>query len=88
MKKDAPSGTALLLKQAMEQAGFDATDRRVVHPRRLSRHAHHWLRRSVRFHYADAYRPRPGRVRARRPDAAMGPGQAGLVHMHDVLGLT
>ena len=33
-KRDAPSGTALLLRDAMTAAGFDAADRHVVDPGR------------------------------------------------------
>ena len=40
-KKDAPSGTALQLKTAMERAGYFAANRRILNTRRFdSRHAH------------------------------------------------
>ena len=68
-KKDAPSGTALLLKRAMEQRRLRAADRRVVDARRVhSRHAHGRLRRSGRNDHADARRARSHGVRARRAD--------------------
>ena len=48
-KKDAPSGTALSLKRAMEGGRLRAADRRVVDARRLhSRHAHDRVRRPGR----------------------------------------
>ena len=67
MKKDAPSGTALMLKSGMEARRLRAADRRVVDARRLdSRHAHGRLRRSVGDDRVDAHRARPRGVRARR----------------------
>ena len=66
-KKDAPSGTALLLKHAMAGGRLHAADRRVVHPRRLhSGDAHRRLRRPGRDDRADAHGARSHRVRARR----------------------
>ena len=66
-KKDAPSGTARLLFDAMRLAGYSAIDRRLVHARRAhSRHARRRVRRPVGDRHADAHRARPRRVRARR----------------------
>ena len=81
-KKDAPSGTALMLKDAMETGRLRAADRRLVHARRLdSRHARSRIRCAGGDRDADAHRPRPRRVRARRArsrEVAQGPSR--LVH--------
>ena len=81
-KKDAPSGTALLLKGAMEQAGYTRADRRVVHARRLdSRHARSRLRCADRNRDAGPRSARPRRVRARRArsrEVAQGPARVVL----------
>ena len=81
-KKDAPSGTAFLLKRAMEQAGFPQADRRLLDARGIhSRHAHDRVRRPGGNDYADAHRARPYRVRPRRArGGALGARQARLVH--------
>ena len=81
-KKDAPSGTAFLLKRAMEQAGFPrpidvSLDASRIHPR----HAHDRLRRPGGNDHADAHRARSHGVRPRRARrGALGPRQARLVH--------
>ena len=66
-KKDAPSGTALLLKRSMEQAGFTrpSTCRRRA-PGYHSRHPHGRVRRTRRIHHAHARGARSHRLRARR----------------------
>ena len=82
-KKDAPSGTALLLKRAMEEAGYarpiDVSSTRAGYH---SRDAHGRLRRSGRIDYADAHGARSRRrSRAARCTAAqVGAGPARLVH--------
>ena len=65
-KKDAPSGTALFLKDAMVAGRLPTGDRRLVHPRRLhSRDAYRRLRRPGRDDRPVARRPRSHRVCAR-----------------------
>ena len=50
-KRDAPSGTAILLRDALVAGRLQPSDRHVVHARRHdSRHAHDWLRLRVRYH--------------------------------------
>ena len=87
-KRDAPSGTALLLRDAMTGGGF-TRDRHVVHAgRHDSRHAYDRFRRSLGYDRADAHGARPPRLRQRRLVAAKWTeGRAGLVHDgRDVLG--
>ena len=81
-KKDAPSGTALLLKRAMEQAGFprpiDVSSTRAGF---IPGHAYDRLRRPGGNDYAVARGPRSHGLRARRADGgAVGSRQARLVH--------
>ena len=67
-KRDAPSGTALLLRDAMTERRFQPPDRHVVHARRDdSGHAHDRVRLGVGYHRAHAHRARPPRLRDRRP---------------------
>ena len=82
MKKDAPSGTALMLKRAMEEAGYarpiDVSSTRAGF---IPGHAHDRLRRAVGIDYADAHGARSRRLRPRRADrGAVGAGPARLVH--------
>ncbi len=81
-KKDAPSGTALMLQRAMVAAGYARDDRRGGDARRVDpRHAHHRLRRSVGDDDAHPSGARPGRVRPRRArSGALAGGPARLVH--------
>ena len=82
-KRDAPSGTALLLRDAMTGAGFGRADRHVVHAgRHDSRHAHGRIRRSVGYDRADAHGARPPRdsPAARCVAARWIQGRARLVH--------
>ena len=87
-KKDAPSGTALLLKPRWSGPATRGRSTS-LDPRRLrSRHAHGRLRRPGRDHHADAHRARSRRLRARRPAAARWVrGRRGWFTMRDVLGL-
>ena len=78
-KKDAPSGTALLLKRAMERGGLSRGRSTSSSTRAgfIPGHAHGRLRRPGGIDYADAHGARPRGVRARRADGgALGPGQA------------
>ncbi len=66
-KRDAPSGTAIAIREAMEQRGLHASDRRRVDARRFdSGHTHCRVRQPRRHDYADAHGPGPHRVRQRR----------------------
>ena len=68
-KKDAPSGTLLKLVEEMKKAGYDATDRCQLEPRRqTSRHARNRLRFRGRHHHAAPHRAQPRRLCARRPE--------------------
>jgi 4-hydroxy-tetrahydrodipicolinate reductase len=88
-KIDAPSGTALSVKAAMEAAGYskkiDVASTRVGF---VPRHPHRWFRRSVGEHHAHAQRARPRHVcRGALLAATWVKGQAGWFTMRDVLGL-
>ena len=88
-KKDAPSGTALLLKARWSRPGYARADRRVVHAGGLdSGHARRRLRRAVGNGDADARGPRPGRVRARRARGGDNGSTArrGWFSMRDMIG--
>ncbi len=81
-KRDAPSGTALLLASSMRGGGLRSRDRRVLHTRGDdSGHAHDRLRRRRGDHHADPHGSRSIRLRARRAGSrAVGPRPAGVVH--------
>ena len=81
-KQDAPSGTALLLQQAMVGAGYARRHRRGREPRRLdSRDPYHRLRRTVGDRDAHPHGARPRRVRPRRArGGALAGRPARLVH--------
>ena len=67
-KKDAPSGTALLLQGRARAGRLSAPDRRRLDARRLrARHPHGRLRRAGRDHHPDPHRPRSCHVRAWGP---------------------
>ncbi len=58
-KRDAPSGTALMLRDAMVGAGFDRAHRHVVDAgRHDSRHSHRRIRRGLGYDRAFAHRAR------------------------------
>ena len=80
-KLDAPSGTALGIKAAMEASGYRADHRHRGQPcRSRARRAHRRLRRAVGDHHAVAQRARPRHVRTRRAGgSAVGPRQARVV---------
>ena len=81
-KRDAPSGTALLLRDAMTAAGLRSADRHVVHASgHDSRHAHDRIRRPVGYDRADAHGARSPRLRRRRAARrALDAGPRGVVH--------
>ena len=88
-KKDAPSGTALLLKRAMEEAGYARPIDVVVDARGLdSRHAHGRLRRPGGNDDADPHGARPQRPSpaARSTRRSGSRASAGWFTMRDVLG--
>ena len=80
-KLDAPSGTALGIKAAMEASGYERTiDVAASRAGHVPGRAHRRLRRAVRDHHAVAQRARPGHVRARRAGRrTLGPRQARVV---------
>ena len=87
-KKDAPSGTALMLKSAMERAGYARPIDVAVHARgRRSRHAHRRVRLGGRNRDADAHGARSRRVRARRARGAKWlKGRRGWFTVRDMIG--
>ena len=65
-KRDAPSGTALLLRDAMIAAGFNRADRHVIGQSRYDPwHAHRWIRQRIGYDRVDSSRPRSSRFRGR-----------------------
>ena len=89
MKKDAPSGTALLLKRAMEEAGYSTADRR---RRRRARASFRARTRSVSTARRNRLRCRTRRAiasafaRGALAAARWVKGRRGWFTMHDVLG--
>ena len=81
-KKDAPSGTAHLLRRSMEQAGYTRPiDVSSIARRFHSGNAHGRFRRPRRDDYPDAHRARPYRVCPGRPRGGeLGARQERLVH--------
>ncbi len=81
-KRDAPSGTAIAIRAAMESAGYGAADRRRVDARRFdSRHAHRRLRRPGGDDHADAHGARSHAAsRAARSRRRAGSTDAAVVY--------
>ena len=86
-KRDAPSGTALLLRDAMIGAGFNRPDRHVVGARRYDPgHPHCWIRRRLGYDRADApARDRRGFAGGALLAARWIHGRTGWFTMPDVL---
>ena len=66
-KRDAPSGTAIQLRDAMKAAGFERPiDMSSSRAGTDSRHAHDRIRRSIGYDRVDPHGARPSRVCGRR----------------------